>query len=198
MDPRAETLLQALDSVVILVSPDGEILFSNGAAERLMGKDLHGARMRIQEFTDASPLSLLVAEVYERLADEAVGGELITDGTGDDARFYWMNLIRTGAFEGVERGAGRLVTVLDVSDALTSSGPLSRVLSQVSHDLRSPLTSVAGAAELLLSGRTGELSDSHRRMVNIIDEGARKMNTILASVRGRFCAQTAQAGEEES
>ena len=193
MDPRAETLLQALDMVVILVSPDGEILFSNGAAERLMGRDLHGARMRMQEFTDASSLSMSVAEVYERLTDEAVLGELIADGTGEDARFYWMSMTHTE-----EPRAGRLVTVLDVSDALTSSGPLSRVLSQVSHDLRSPLTSVVGAAELLLSGRTGELGDAHRRMVNIIDEGARKMNTILESAKGRFSAQTAQAGKEES
>jgi signal transduction histidine kinase len=72
-----------------------------------------------------------------------------------------------------------VVELTPITQPLTASGALHKVLSQVRHDIRSPLTSIKGAAELLLSGRIGAPDAPQRRMLGIIEEGVRRVNDVL-------------------
>ncbi len=52
-------------------------------------------------------------------------------------------------------------------------------VSAVSHELRTPLTSIVGYTELLTDGVTGDLSHSHRELVERIDRnGTRLLNLV--------------------
>lgn len=51
----------------------------------------------------------------------------------------------------------------------------SQFLANMSHDLRSPLNSILGFSELLLTGIEGELGDEQRRMVNTIYDSGREL-----------------------
>src|SRR5262249_37170300 len=120
------------------------------------------------------------------------GRELIasTDETG--SHFYWVTV--TGPASGGTSGDGRLITVLDISEPVMEGPSISRIFSQISHDLRSPLTSITGAAELLLSGRVGAMEPAQRRLVTIVEEGSRKMSAILARTKSELAqAEAAQA-----
>lgn len=59
---------------------------------------------------------------------------------------------------------------------------------EVSHDLRTPLTSVKGAAENLLDGIAGPLGESQREYVEIVRDHAERLigaiNKLLDSTRG--------------
>jgi signal transduction histidine kinase len=60
---------------------------------------------------------------------------------------------------------------------------------EVSHDLRTPLTSVKGAAENLLDGIAGPLRESQREYVEIVRDHAERLiaaiNKLLDSTRGQ-------------
>lgn len=57
-----------------------------------------------------------------------------------------------------------------------------RFVSSVSHDLRSPLTSIKGFLELLSSGDAGELTDEQRRYVATAERGARELEQLVADL----------------
>ena len=59
-------------------------------------------------------------------------------------------------------------------------------ITQVTHDLRTPLTSILGASDLLLSGRVGEPEERHRNLLRIIGDGTGKMSELLSDLTSRF------------
>jgi len=187
MTERPDNLVERIDAAVLLISAEGQVRFTNAAASRLFGRDLTGADLARDPFIDDTPLTSSVAHAFRR---RGARGEVLPEETGGAIRYHWLT--------SSDDGDGKMLVLFDVTEALGTSSALGRVLSQVSHDLRGPLTSVAGAAELLLSGRTGAMTDAHRRMVVIIDDGAKRMNEIIAKARSQFPLDAEQAGEDAS
>jgi signal transduction histidine kinase len=64
----------------------------------------------------------------------------------------------------------------------------------VSHDLRTPLTSIAGFAELLLDDPDGDLGADRRRFLGVIDRNARRLQRLLDDL---LFAASLQAGRQE-
>jgi signal transduction histidine kinase len=89
--------------------------------------------------------------------------------------FLWMHSVPSGSPE----SAGTLFMAVDLTTHIAGSEPLQRMIGQLAHDLRSPLTSISGAAELLLSGRVGELPGVQEKLVKIVDDGASRMADII-------------------
>ncbi|GEM_PF-505482 len=55
-------------------------------------------------------------------------------------------------------------------------------LSMVSHELRSPLTSIKGYTALMLAGRAGEISDSQKRFLKIVEEQSDHLTTLITDL----------------
>jgi signal transduction histidine kinase len=90
----------------------------------------------------------------------------------------------------------RILMLVDVTELLGSSATVRSVFSQVNHDLRSPLTSIGGAAELLASGRVGEMDGMQKRLVGIVEESVRKIAEILACTKARLADRQVASTEE--
>jgi signal transduction histidine kinase len=70
----------------------------------------------------------------------------------------------------------------------------SNLISVVSHDLRTPLTSITGYIEILLDGAAGPITAEQRRILAIMDRNSDK---LLAIVSGLLFIARAQAGRLE-
>ena len=55
-------------------------------------------------------------------------------------------------------------------------------IALVSHDLRTPLTSIRGYIELLLEGLAGDLSDEQRRWLDVIDRNSSRLLRLVADL----------------
>jgi hypothetical protein len=55
-------------------------------------------------------------------------------------------------------------------------------VATVSHDLRTPLTSIVGNTELLLDGDAGELGGLQHRLLESVDRNARRLNTLVGDL----------------
>lgn len=55
-------------------------------------------------------------------------------------------------------------------------------VASVSHDLRTPLTSVVGSLELLLDGAAGEVDSRQRRLLTVADRNARRLDSLVSDL----------------
>ena len=62
-------------------------------------------------------------------------------------------------------------------------------VGEVAHDLRTPLTSILGASDLLLSGRIGEPDERHKKLLTIVGEGGEKLSDLLTNLATRFLGE---------
>lgn len=59
----------------------------------------------------------------------------------------------------------------------------SEFMGFAAHEMKTPLASVKGYAEVMLSGMTGELTEQQQNFANIIKTNAERMNTIIEDLR---------------
>ena len=55
-------------------------------------------------------------------------------------------------------------------------------VSSVSHELRSPLTSIVGYIELLLDGEVGDLDEEQRRFLDVVDRNCDRLTTLVDDI----------------
>jgi len=58
----------------------------------------------------------------------------------------------------------------------------SELVQNISHELRTPLTFIRGYVELLLDGDMGDLSDSQRAAVSIVDQKANALSKLVDDI----------------
>ena len=81
-----------------------------------------------------------------------------------------------------EGGAGRkmAVVLMDLTEVVAQGDIAKEFVRQVRHDLRSPLTSMRGAVDLLLSGRLGVLDEKQKKLVVLVEKATHQMTDIVA------------------
>lgn len=171
-------ILRDLPGAVMLLREGGAVEYCNSEAAAILGDDATGCGLA--ETTDGeSPLAEKLKAAFRKLHRQG-GAELLISETEEGPRYYWFTLSAPRSTQ------AQLLMLLDVGAALSGSEGLGKIVSQLTHDLRNPLTSIAGAAEMMRSQRMGELPAPVSRLAGIVQEGARRIDEILSTLRGRF------------
>lgn len=79
----------------------------------------------------------------------------------------------------------RLISELDRANQSKSE-----FVSFVAHELKNPLTSIKGYADVLLGGRSGELSEMQKNFLATIRSNAERMNTLVSDLNDVTKLQT--------
>lgn len=187
-------VVEGFDAAILLIDTTGRVVLANGKSSQLLGRDLTGSDFVVERLEDDLPLLETVANLYrESVSNHRSGRELIATTDANGSHFYWATVTQSEGAGGA--GQDRVIVVLDISEPVMEGPAIRKVFSQISHDLRSPLTSIAGAAELLQSGRVGVMEPVQARLVRIVEEGARKMGEILAATKGALAEAGAVGGK---
>lgn len=187
-------VVEQLDAGVLLVREDGVVVLANDRSVRLLGHDLTHENLATGALDDYAPIVLGVAESFRRATTTAAScRDLLVRQEEDAINYVWVT-VSDNSGSG-NREECRVIMLQDITAPLTESPALQRVFSQVNHDLRSPLTSIAGAAELLLSGRVGPIDGIQRRLVTIVEEGTQKMSAILTRAKQHLAQGQAAGGD---
>ncbi len=191
-----DTVIENMQDGLLVVDARGRVVDVNPAAERVLG--IHNAGVI------GEPVSQVLSawpDLVAKLRPVATGSTEIAIGDGDHRRFYDLQISPL-------RGDGRrilggLIVLRDVTDRRRDEEELHRRALElearneelqafartVAHDLKGPLTSVVGYAEILEDYYAGKLDDEVRSYLHIISQKGRKMGSIieelllLASVR---------------
>ena len=130
--------------------------------------------------------------VEQRPVRRAVMGESFTDnlvwlGSGSEQRAITTSARAMRDHDGAF--AGSVIVFSDVTDLVNALAAKDDFVANVSHEFRTPLTSILGYVELLLDDGD-ELPDSHREPLNIIRRNSERLlglvSDLLASRNGQL------------
>jgi len=77
------------------------------------------------------------------------------------------------------RGGARFAVTVAEAGGPQAGAEEGKVIRQLGHDLRTPLTSISGAVELLQSGRLGGLQPQQERVVSLMEKGVEAMVRLI-------------------
>jgi len=89
---------------------------------------------------------------------------------------------------GDEGGSRMAVLASEITEAFTIAPREGQAIRDLGHDLRSPLTSLSGAVELLQSGRVGLLTQEQDRLLGMMQQGLQMMLTLIDDATSPFRA----------
>jgi len=161
---ESRTLLEALSDGVLAADKRGVIISTNAAARRLLG------------YGDAEPMPPL-GELFHDRAHRALMREVLTGAVIEGRELDLGDRTVVVSARPLE-GGGTLLVLSDVTDVRRLETIRRDFVANVSHELKTPLTAIAGysetlAAESLDSQATGfaqTIVDNARRMQRLVDD----------------------------
>jgi PAS domain S-box-containing protein len=137
---RSVAILSNIADGIVAVDREGQVVLWNAAAERITGVPADEALGRL-------PAEVLQREL-ESERDTPAGERLISIRRGGEE--IWLSLTEAVMLDPAGAVAGRIFAFRDISAERVVEQMKSEFVSNVSRELRSPLTSIYGFAETLL------------------------------------------------
>lgn len=164
-------LVASVSEGILLVDRDGRIVHANAAARALLGLPVE-SRGRV--------LSSLVRHVeLRRVLEKMIAGIPVVPAevTVGDNRV--LVVARTTEAASIADGGrtGTVITLLDLTEVRRLEGVRRDFVANVSHELKTPLTSIRGYVETLL---TDDLpADMRHQFLEVVQKNAERLHSIV-------------------
>jgi PAS domain S-box-containing protein len=179
-------ILSSIADGVVVSDEQGQIVMANEAVQRVM-------RVKGAEWV-GQPVSTLFAgwpDDVQGVAQQAMSAVIASRRTGAVVQPASVLLERSdqtvqASFAALlderQQFAGTVIALRDVTAERESAQAKSEFVSTVAHELRTPMTSIQGYAELLLTGTMGALNLDQRHLLAIILSNTRRMSELIADL----------------
>lgn len=168
-----EAMLLSMTEGILAVDNDENVLKLNQAAARLLGVNAEVAEGRsIQEAIRNSDLQRFIAKVLD--SETMLEGEIILRAHGE----CFMQLHGTLLRDEYGRRIGAVVVMSDVTRLRKLETVRRDFVANVSHELKTPITSIKGFVETLLEGSTQDPEES-KHFLEIIAKHTDRLNAII-------------------
>jgi len=201
---RLRNLINASPLAIITAKPDGQVTGWNPAAERLFG---WGEAEVLGHPNPAIPSGNNGTSF--RLNHKVVGGEMLTgvectclrkDNTPIEVNM-WTSLLHNQQGEVTEiMGVAEDVTERkqaeererELQQLQETERLRSEFLSFISHELKTPLTPILGAVELMQSGISGPTSPQQATLLEMVDRQSRRLQRLINDLLDLFQLERGQ------
>ncbi len=129
---------------LIVIDKSERVLSHNSAALKLLQTD---------KFDDANVLTINRSREFRRAVSEALGGESYEETV---ARGEKTNNIISSPVYDKGKIIGAVIMIVDVTESARREAIRREFTANVSHELKTPLTSISGFAELMMNGGVDE------------------------------------------
>src|SRR5829696_8462585 len=164
-----DAILENLGEGVLATNLEGKVMFANPTARRLLGmrpERVHDV-WQPQELPDPWE-DFDLADAVARCAKEQECGEARVRGA---QTFFQINLEHMPGFD--EHKGGVLIVVRDLSETRRLEANQQRFLANAAHELKTPITAILGAADLLLTEKDDDPRVREHFMTHIRSEAER-------------------------
>jgi two-component system phosphate regulon sensor histidine kinase PhoR len=168
-----EAVLTSMVEAVLLVDTEERILRCNRAAGDLLGiapEKTNG--LTIQEVTRNTELQKFVTLAFA--SEDSLEGDIVFHGTGE--RF--LRTYGTPLLDGEKRRIGALIVLHDVTHLKKLEVIRRDFVANVSHELKTPVTSIKGFVETLKDGAIGD-PENAKKFLEIIAKHTDRLNAII-------------------
>ncbi len=167
------TILGGLSAAVVLVSAERRIVFANHVARERFGRDIEG-RDIVRAVRHPDCLKALENILNGALQANAV---MVVEAPVR----VTLQISVTGFHENKPAGASAAVCFEDISHVLEAEQMRSDFVANVSHELRSPLTSLAGFIETL-QGSARDDEAARVRFLDLMESEAQRMSRLISDL----------------
>jgi PAS domain S-box-containing protein len=191
-----DAILENLGEGVLATNLEGKVMFANPTARRLLGmtpERVHDV-WKPQKLPDPWE-DFDLPDAVARCAKERECGEARVRGA---QTFFQINLERMEAFD--EHKGGVLIVVRDLSETRRLEANQQRFLANAAHELKTPITAILGAAELLLTEKDDDPQVRERFLTHIRSEAERMQRlseTLLQLAQTGWDRRDPDIGEVE-
>jgi PAS domain S-box-containing protein len=186
MTGLTKQILDSLSSGVAAVDLGNRILFLNRALARSLGIDpeqwLGRPLSDLQELVDAR---LIPHGAFRTLLDELqeTGGRFTKElQWRSGAQVIDLRQDGSPLRDSAGKIVGRVVAWHEVTREKTIDRMKTEFIAVASHELRTPMTSVKGSIDLILSGATGEISGDTQELLEIARKGCDRLVRLINDI----------------
>ncbi|MHC1721321.1 MAG: ATP-binding protein [Clostridiaceae bacterium] len=164
---KLETVLISMDSGVIAIDNENRIILINPYAEKIFGikKNIIGEKLlnTIRDFQ--------VEDIIKNKEDNR------------EVTIYWPEKrelkIRTAELANEKESLGIVAVIHDITDVKKLENMRSQFATNVTHELKTPLTSIKGFAETL---KDVDDSETREKFLNIINDEAERLSRLINDI----------------
>ena len=168
-----EAILVSMQEGVLALDPQAHVIAMNPAAEALLGVPAAQARGRtVQEVIRNVGLQRLLADAMSKA--EPTTGEIVL--RGDEERF--LQGTATALRDAAGRDLGLLVVLNDITQIRRLEIIRRDFVANVSHELKTPITSIKGFVETLRDGAMDDRPQAER-FLDIVARHADRLHAII-------------------
>jgi PAS domain S-box-containing protein len=178
-----QNILESSSSISIISTDlEGNILYWNVGAENIFGykaEEVVGTCKIGMLYDDAEETEKKIEEVRTAIFEDKKGASCEVREVTRDGRKLWINLSLTPRLD----ENGQVIGILGIGEDITERKEIDRmkseIISIVSHELRSPLTSILTALTLVADGETGDLPEEAKRMIDIAHRNSERLLRLI-------------------
>ena len=159
---RLHVLLERLREGVLTVGPDLNVEFANASARQMLGLEEGATGMPVPDPWPGVKLRALAASLFEADADVVEAR-----ATPDADHIYSV-----AGIPALEAEVA-VIVITDVSERERRERAQREFVANAAHELRTPLSVIAGAVEMLQAGAKDEPEQRDRFLAHIADESTR-------------------------
>lgn len=160
-------IIENMNEGLLVIDNDSNVLSYNKAAVRLL---------EITDIKERSVLTFNRTRGFRDVIKKALSGERAENNIMHEENTY--NLIANPVYEN-DKIIGAVIVIIDITESVKREQLRQEFTSNVSHELKTPLTSISGFAEILKSGGTPEATvvdfstsiyDEAQRLITLVSD----------------------------
>ncbi len=193
---RTSAVLASLHEPVLVVDEYGELLQANPSAERLFNFDAHQVHRRaVSNITQCQQLLDLLNETQRRASHTTRLEEIeLVDSAG---RRRWhevtassfapagvreaISLSDSAVLSASATTQGAVVVLRDITDQKAAQRRYAEFVSSVSHEMKTPLSSIKAYVELLVDGDADD-EQTREEFLSVINSQADRLHRLIDNV----------------
>lgn len=175
---KAEKIVDTINEAIIVTDKDNRIIVLNNTAEKFFD-------VRLSEVMNRHFLEVIKNEEIFQCVQEAIKFQDFRDKvqknisiSKEEEKSYYR--VYSKVMKDYESDIFGVVTLInDITKMKEIEKMKTEFISTVSHEFRTPLTSMRMSAELILDETAGKINEKQRELLTIIKEEESKLNTLV-------------------
>jgi len=176
---KTEAVIYSIADGIVMTDFSGRIALMNRQARemlRVSGEDVLGKNL--MDYIGDERITQSLREIMEEKEKTLVREIDLSQGP-------YKKFIKTGT-NIVQTEKGKNLGVVTVLHDITLEKEIEKMkedfIHSITHDLRSPMTSIRGFVEVLLDGSAGQINEEQREFLNIIDFSSQKLLGMINNI----------------